>query len=117
MFGGLYSIPFHFIPFHSVPSFLLLRFTCFSFQANLSSRHCPKLLRPGMWPSRIAHLGASILVTSLAFRMVANMEKWRDEWVAEVKPSDEEIAQREADIAKLLGWQLWRCQLLISQQP
>ena len=31
------------------------------------------------------------------------MEKWRDEWVADVKPSDEEVAKKESDIAKLLG--------------
>ena len=35
--------------------------------------------------------------------MVANMEKWRDEWVADVKPSDEELAPKNADITKLLG--------------
>ena len=34
--------------------------------------------------------------------MVANMEKWRDEWVEDVKPSDEAVAQKESDIAKLL---------------
>lgn len=39
----------------------------------------------------------------IPLRMVANMEKWRDEWVADVKPSDEEVAKKESDIAKLLG--------------
>jgi len=38
--------------------------------------------------------------TDLHLEMVANMEKWRDEWVADVKPSDEEVAKKESDIAK-----------------
>ena len=41
------------------------------------------------------------------FRMVANMEKWRDEWVADVKPSDEELAPKNADISKLLGCRVY----------
>ena len=42
-----------------------------------------------------------------SFRMVANMEKWRDEWVADVKPSDEELAPKNADITKLLGCRVY----------
>lgn len=40
----------------------------------------------------------------LILRMVTNMEEWRDEWVAEVKPSDEELAKKNADIDKTLGF-------------
>ena len=35
------------------------------------------------------------------------MEKWRDEWVADVKPSDEELRLRMPTSPKLLGCRVY----------
>lgn len=38
---------------------------------------------------------------SLAVQMVSNMQSWRDLWVQDTKPSPDEIARRDADVAKI----------------
>lgn len=70
----------------------------------------------GSFPVFYINQRISTYLDFFSFRMVANMEKWRDEWVADVKPSDEELAPKNADITKLLGCSLrwvtaeeWTC--------
>merc|ERR1711920_523992 len=41
------------------------------------------------------------LMHPLAERMTMNMEKWKDFWVSDAKPTPDEIAKREADIEKV----------------
>lgn len=68
-----------------------------------------KVNKPGSQHGFITFLVSPLVVQSvnlfpdfmdLHVEMVANMEKWRDEWVADVKPSDDELAPKNADISK-----------------
>ncbi|CAK8989755.1 unnamed protein product, partial [Durusdinium trenchii] len=38
--------------------------------------------------------------TDLHVQMVVNLEKWRDQWILDVKPSEEAIAKKEESLAK-----------------
>ena len=43
-------------------------------------------------------------------RMVVNLEKWRDQWILDVKPSEEAIAKKEESLAKHHGCSNWNMQ-------
>lgn len=68
-----------------------------------------KINRPGSQHGFISFLVAPLVCSTVKLfpglhelysQMADNMAQWRTLWIEDVKPSEEEIAKREADITK-----------------
>merc|ERR1719221_1246666 len=69
-----------------------------------------KVSRPGSQHGFINFLVAPLVTSAvrlfpmlwpLTTQMALNLEQWKVTWVAEVKPSEDDIAKKEADILKI----------------